>query len=373
MTSIWTATDALAADIARSPHLNTFREGMKARTTGPRHKPRVRLVVRSAAEDEGPRHGSVQELLVTYEMLQAQPLLVGMRLPHIPEFAPLHDGSQDVRRWLDVAERFAFAFVDIIEFLRSRLPGYPGLLVPELVVGAPRVRDDGFWDMRFPWMTEVRRVGLQLKAKPDMPPQALELSDGGQRLYASLGDLVAALTASATWQRFDVAHAQLSPADRDAAMDLRKEYRQAIKDECVHRIAGETAMRGQVMRRAEMETVKAKADGAVHEYFEAFDAVDELLDGVAAFITQRIARSDIPNIRVIAADWGPARDMRFMRIKAEDGEFRIPQELVLTSSAVPALSGIMLLRNINIFLDEDLLLAEGRLLSGSAAVPMSGP
>jgi hypothetical protein len=359
MTSVWTATDEVARQLGRSPHLKAFRKGMEAQPVDPG---------KGGLEVE-----SVQHLLVRYSLLQSQPLLVGKRLLHIPEFAPLHDGSADVRGWMDVAERFAFAFVDVIEFLRSRLPGYPMLLVPDLSAGAARVYQDGFWDMRFPWMAEVRRAGLQFQTRPDLPPRALELPDDGIGFYDSLADLVTALRASATWQRFEAAHAALGEDGRGTAKQLRKEYRDAVKEDRIDAIAGDTGMRSAVMRRSELAAVKSMADGPVQEYFQAFDAVDELLDGVAAFITQRLARGDIPEVSVITADWGPAADMRFMRIQAHDDDFRNPHDLVRVSSVVPALGGVMLLHDVTIFFDDGVLLADGRLLAGSHSVPSAGP
>lgn len=358
MTGIWAATDEVARELAKSPHLGAFRQGLEPQPADPSQPFDI---------------GSVQHLLVYYSLLQTQPLLVGLRLPLLPEFAPLHDSSPEVRGWFDIAQRFAFAFVDVMEFLRSRLPGYPMLSVPELSPGAPRVYRDGFWDGRFPWMADVRRGGLQLQARPAIPPRALGLPDGGTGLYDSLTHVLAALRESATWQRFVAADAGLGEEDRVTAKRLRKEYRAAVTEDRIDAIAGSNGMRGAFMRRAELEAVKAEADGALREYFEAFDGVDELLDGVAAFISHRIVRGDISEVWVISADWGPARDMRVTRLRARDSSWRGPYELIRVSSAIAALAGVVVLYSVSLFLDEDLLLADGRLLSHSSAIASAGP
>lgn len=354
MTDVWAATDALAAETARSPHLSVFRDGLK-------QKP--------AREGSTELIGSVGHLLVYYSTFQSQPLLVGLRLGHVPEFGPLHRDSLEVRNWFEGAQRFAFAFVDIVEFLRSRLPGYPGILVPELCPGAARVAHDGIWDMRMPWMAEVRRAGLQLQARPTMPAEALDLPNGGHEFLAATTALIEALRATSTWTRFEAAHQGLDEDARGEAKQLRKEFRQAVNEDRIDEIAGTTAMRSQQMRRTEMESVKARATGATREYFEAFDGVDELIDAVAAFITHRIARGEIKEVEVISAEWGQPGDLRDLRIEAAVGGFFKPYELVRVPSALPELAGILLLHNMTMQLDRELLVADGRFLAGSGSIP----
>ena len=76
-------------------------------------------------------------------------MLLGKRLGRVPEFQDLYQ-RPEIKAWFDVAQRFAFVLVEVIEFLRSRLPGYPRLLVPDLLAGSSRVYIDGLSDQRFP-------------------------------------------------------------------------------------------------------------------------------------------------------------------------------------------------------------------------------
>ncbi len=362
MTSVWTTADALAAELAKTKHLTTFRAGLKERPT---------------AEDPPFAVKSVRALLVHYSMLQSQPLLLGMRLPLIPEFETLHDGSPEVQRWLEAAQRLSFGFAELVEFVRSRLPGYPSLLVPDVAPGASRVKQDGFWDARFPWIAELRRAGLQLSPRPELTLRALELPDGGEALLNALGELLAAVRATSSWQQFEAAHRAMDGRAQAAAKELRKAYRKAVSEERADAIAGDTGMRDASFRRAELEAVKARASGPVSEYFAAFDDVDELIDTLAAFVSHRVCEGPISTLSVVSADWGPPADLRAVRVRADDDEFRRTYELMRIPSAVPALAGVMLLHNLTMhFKDDDsgtLLLADGRLLSGSASVPATAP
>lgn len=352
MTALWALVDALAAQLAESKHVARFRDGIKP--------------VPCSRPEDGFAVNSVHDLLAHYSMLQSQPLLLGMRVPHLPEFRPLYSGSTGVRGWLDSAQRVAFAFADIVEFLRSRLPGYPMLLVPDLLPGATRVRHDGVWDMGFPWLAQVRRAGLQLKNRPDMP-RALELQEGAG-LNETLGDLLRALGQTTAWERFAAADLALDADARAAAKELRRRYREAVMDERVDAIAGDTGMRGAVMRRAELAAIKDTATGTLGEYYDAFDAVDELLECVTALITHRLARGDLQTVQVISADFGPPTEARTVWLRARDDAFRTPYELVRISSAVPALAGAVVLHGLTIHMDDDLLVADGRLLTGSSGL-----
>ena len=117
---------------------------------------------------------------------------VGIRLgPHLPEFAPLHDGSAEVRRMASrSAERFAFALVDVIEFLRSRLPGYPGAPGTRACPPGrlPRLARTASGTCGFRGMAEARRAGLQLPGHaPTGRPACLGvLQTAASDLYDSL-------------------------------------------------------------------------------------------------------------------------------------------------------------------------------------------
>jgi hypothetical protein len=355
MTSVWPAADAFSNLWLESPHTELFRSGLKP-TKHHQHQPF--------------QANSVHAIVGMYSLLECQPLLLGKRLSRVPEFEQLRT-DPEVARWFEVAQRFAFSLVEIVEFLRSRLPGYPGLLVPDLLPAASRVYADGFWDMRFPWEQEVRTARLHFESQPSLLARALALPDAGREAYAALTALGRALHETATWKRFAAAHGQLTSADRDAAKANRRQYRELANEERVEAIAGGTGLRCANMRRAELEQVKRRAEGTLRDYYDAFDAVDALIDAVAAFISHRVANGTFDALVPFEADWGPPEDLRAIRLKAPDHAFRRPYEMAKMTCAVRELSGIVLLQNLNIRFMEGILTADGRLLVGSDAVPLA--
>jgi hypothetical protein len=358
MRQVWEAADEVAHAFAASPGTTTFRGGLKPIPADPNAPPFQRR--------------SVSEILVTYSTFQSQPLLLGVRLAHVPEFGELHSRDEAVREWFAVAERFAFALVTAVEFLRSRLPGYPRLLVPDVLPSTPRVRNDGFWDQRFPWMLGPRSAGLQFQSVPDLSTP-LELVDGGRRMRNALAGLLDALQASEVWRRFDEAHAACTASDWERAKELRAHYRKLTTDEWLNAIGGTTGLRRQQALRGELAATRARAEGALAEYIRAWDAVDEVLEAIAALINDRVARGDVPELPLFAADWGPPRALRYVRLDAASDEFFKPMRLVRIPSSFDALAGLVLLHSLTVFIDEGALVADGRLLTGSSGLPSAGP
>lgn len=357
MKEVWTATDELAFAFGASPLTGGFRAGLAPTPSDAR---------------QGIAPGSIADLLAAYGMLRAQPLLLGIRLIHLPEFGELHAQREDMRDWLSIAERFAHALLTTIEFLRSRLPGYPQLLVPDTQPTAPRVRNDGFWDMRFPWTLDARRAAPQLRGAPSLGA-ALQLRDGSTRSEAALQDLLEVLQQSSPWRRFEVAASAIDAEDREAAKDLKREYRAATTDDRLDAVAGETGMRRTQMLWSELGKVKAGAGERLADYFVAFDELDEALQAVTALISHRVAKGDLPSLDPIDIDWGPPAALRHVRFRGQSNEFFHSLELAKIDVEAEALAGVVLLRNLTLLLDQGIVTAGGLLLSGSASLPIQGP
>jgi hypothetical protein len=361
MSAIWVEADKVAQAWTCSPYTKPFREGLRPTPAG---------------EDGDPLAvTSVHEILVRYEMLKSQPMLAATRVQWLPEFHELAGTSAAVESWLDIGRRFAFALLELVEYLRSRLPGYPQILVPDLLSGAPLVYQDGFWDRQFPWPHEARAAGLQLKGPPEMLSQSLGLIAADRAyFYSALAELLEAVRCSQSWRRFEAADAALAPAERDDARARRRRYRDVVTDDQLTAVAGENGMRRQAARRAELGRVKVDADGSLLEYYEAFAAVDALIGAVAAWLSHRIAKGTIPEVEVQEAEWGSPAELRPVRFKALDDDFRHPLELVWFEDTIDGLGGAVVLHNLNIDFGEAIILqATGDLLVGSSAAPRVFP
>ncbi len=347
----------MAFAFGESPLTEGFRAGLAPTPSQGRH---------------GTAAGSVADLLAYYGMLRSQPLLLGMRLIHVPEFGELHAQSEDIREWFSIAERFAYALLTAIEFLRSRLPGYPQLLVPDTQPTAPRVRNDGFWDIRFPWTLDARRAAPQLQGAPSLGA-ALQLRDGGTRSAGALQDLLETLQQSPPWRRFEDADTAVDAEDREAAKNLKREFRAATTDDRLEAVAGGTGMRRTQMLWAELDRIKSGADDRLANYFATFDELDEVLQAVAALISHRVAKGDLPSLDPIDVDWGPHAALRYVRFRGQRDGFFHRRGLAKIDVEAEALAGVVLLRNLTLLLDQRIVKAGGLLLAGSARLPVRGP
>ena len=159
--------------------------------------------------------------------------------------------------------------------------------------------------------------------------------------------------------------------EQEEAKAIRREYRKAITPARVDAIASGGLMREFEFRRTELQRVKRQAAGKLEAYYDAFGAVDELIDAVAALVSHRVAAGCIRELRLLSADWGPAADLRPIRFKARDEAFPHIYEAVRVDSKVEALAGVVLLRGYTVTfnLEGIVLTGDGSLLTGSAAVP----
>jgi hypothetical protein len=138
-------------------------------------------------------------------------------------------------------------------------------------------------------------------------------------------------------------------------------------------IGGRTGLRRQQALRGELAATRARAEGALAAYIRAWDAVDEVLEAIAALISDRVARGDVPELPLFAADWGSPRALRYVRLDAASGEFFKPMRLVRIPSSFDALAGLVVLHSLTVLMDEGALVTDGRLLTGSSGLPSAGP
>src|ERR1044072_8473588 len=115
---LWQKAGALARVIKESPQGRSYRRVFDLRREG----------------DDFPIR--LSEVTAVYHSLKEHPLLMGMRLNHIEQVRELCGAPEDIE-WLTDAIDTGFGLQLSIEFLRSRLPGYPAMLGPHLRPGSP--------------------------------------------------------------------------------------------------------------------------------------------------------------------------------------------------------------------------------------------
>jgi len=193
------------------------------------------------------------------------------------------DGGE---QFMDSAGRMAGALISIIEHIRSRLPGYPGIPVPDLCSGSPRVEDDGLLGgVSYPWVEAAHHQAFQLSGPP--PLTGLGIDPGN--LLAALADLVNALGVSDPWHAFETVSEALDDGTRAELRAVRRSFRERTRPEIVHQEAGGYLIERATYARVALRESRAAATGAAAAYLEAFDRVDQLIDRSASVISERVA------------------------------------------------------------------------------------
>lgn len=286
MRALLETSEELGAKIAESPQVKTFKRAFEP------------------DEDLAQR---LQEVSAQVSLLRSAPILVAVRLQHYGQRAEALIKSEEDEGWFDDALKLGTAFQVMVEFLRSRLPGYPVLKVPHRAKGSPYLIETNYlFFHRFPWERELARIGIQQK-------EAHEL-DGLFEAPGGIGGLLSRLATQArdrpSWQRFISASAALDPDDKRRLSDLNKEFRARTLEEVVHAESGELMIANYRYRRAVLTEMVGSCEGRVLEYLRSFEEVDELITLIATTIEVVIMESKLTRLEMRRLDLGLGLEAR---------------------------------------------------------------
>jgi hypothetical protein len=238
--------------------------------------------------DEGQPHKPYQHVLQMFLMsgsFSTQPLLTGWWLSAMAQRQALAQ-MPEAHDFLDSASRTASAFLLVIEWLRSWLPGYPfAFRLPHLDPNASRVTRRGFPNQLLPWPLELRRASLN--SVPEIDDQvapAIEIDRA--LLVGPLLELRRQLWASSAWQEFAAAHAALGDDSRlrlEALVDQFRSDCRAFDQSASERLMIDDAARRAAVERCEQAAV---SDAPLARYYKAFRRIDRIIESIGALITQ---------------------------------------------------------------------------------------
>lgn len=275
-------------------------------------------------------------MFLTSGSFNSQPLLTGWWLSGMPQRQALA-WIPDAQAFLGSAGRTASAFLLLIEWLRSWLPGYPfAFRLPHLDPLASRVTRRGFPSQLLPWPLELRRASLNSVPEiDDQLAQALEIED--VLLVSPLLALRRQLWASSAWREFAAAHAALDDDDRMRLTALIDQFRAECR--AFEQTASERLMLDDAARRAAVERCEqaALSHAPLARYYMAFRQVDRLIESVGALITQFALGEGLETVQPTQVTWrrGDDPEVRFALVN-ERAWFRMNQ-LVHVASPIAAL------------------------------------
>jgi len=281
-------------------------------------------------------HQHVLQMFLTSGSFSTQPLLTGWWLSGMPQRQALAQ-MPEAHDFLDSASRTASAFLLLIEWLRSWLPGYPfAFRLPHLDPHASRVTRRGFPNQLLPWPLELRRASLN--SVPEIDDQLAPVVEINRALLGRpLLELRRQLWASSAWRDFAAAHAALDDDERLRLKALVDQFRgdcRAFEQSASVRLMLDDAARRAAVERCERA---ALSDAPLARYYNAFRAIDRLIESVGALITQFALGEGLDTVQPTQVTWrrGDNSEVRFNLVN-EGAWFRINQ-LVHIASPIAAL------------------------------------
>jgi hypothetical protein len=275
---VWSAAETLVDVLEGSPLVRRFQSAL------------------AFPDRRGPLQQQLHEILGAGGMLRSQPVLIAdylpavvEQIPHIPGLDELSD-HEGFDEFMADADSLGWFTKRAVEWLRSRLPNYPRLLVPHIEQESPQSDWYAFMGDGFPWSHAARQTGLQFEGPPNVP---VDLAVDNERVADCLNRLWRALEATGPWEDFAAAGRGLSDADRVSLRKRRRVFR--TNAEKAADDAGTLMIRDRAARRAALRDTVDQSDGSVREYYDAFERVDHLIDAVASVLSQ------------LLAGWAPAR------------------------------------------------------------------
>jgi hypothetical protein len=284
---------------------------------------------------EGSLGHHIAEFTARYSPLRNNPILLGPKLVGMAE-ADDYFVDDEAQQWLRDASECGYAFEVMIEWLRSRLPGYPSLGVPHLRPGSPHVPDDPFLCRGFPWIAELRRLGLQF-----LDPPPLDMLDGKGDLVEAQKDLHAAIRERASWARFRGAAMALSAPDLAELKSVSTAFRDSVRPDRVAEAAGGLLLAGYEFRAAALRECVDRTTGSVREYLDAFEQVDELITVVASVAATVALKGGLVEAVAKRMALGSAGDLRDIDVAVNgDDPMMAPGEAVIVTTQESSLRGV---------------------------------
>lgn len=325
MPDLWDSAAAFARAFSTSPRVQRF----------------VRAYDLEGDEDLARR---LNEFTVTYSPLKSAPILIGPRLNQIPQTAELLANGEDVMEWLGDAMAVGEALQIAIEFLRSRLPGYPILRVPHRRRGSPCLLEtDPFFFQYFPWDRDLAQHGMQLAlTPPDMTTVDCETDCGKE-----LRQMASALAEWTSWGRFAELSKALTEDDVAALSETSKTFGAAVKDEVVSKEAGDELLAQYQYRSAVLEEQVGAAEGRAKDYLLAFEAVDSLVAIVAGLIETLVITDRLRTIDPDRLDLSGSGEVSRVNVKVSPDPLVLDPGRVVRVAGDSVPEGLVLIENLN--------------------------
>lgn len=236
--------------------------------------------------------GFLQELRAGFGRMMTQPLTLGSAVPlnmnagMMPVSAT--PPEQELKQWLDAAKRLETAHRSTIAWFRSRLPGYPLILAPQLIPGTPLTTLE--WTSRLIWTPDERSCGLQYQGSPPtvgslLDARGLEAAD----LTESARAVASALEHTDVWLAFLEMVQTIGSVGKAELRAARGHLAELVAPDAVDAHEPNLALpRGDYRTQVTADVVES-LEGPARSYADAFGAANDLIENSASQVFGQLA------------------------------------------------------------------------------------
>lgn len=332
----------------------------------------------ASAEGSGHLAALTQRLRASMSSM-LDPIVLQSRLDFIErygsELVPGEDfGRTDYQDWKRAGLAVESAFAITLEWMRSRLPGYPNMFGPHFAPGSPYVTTE--FTFNHPWRRELRAAGLQFLPAPPGIATALGLPvEAAHDLERAAQRLASALGATPEWSNFESASAALDDEARGALRVARTTAASLLAPEGIDRHEPSNLMRRVEYRGDVVEKVVGGLPDVARNYASAFGDLNGLIDVALGDVLGALLLTPSP-VPVIASGVQLLGDSRghvgFDAVGDSSHRLRTRQLVQPDKSLI---TEVVLVDTLNFSFDNATGLRvhiEGRPLSGSSSVWRGG-
>jgi hypothetical protein len=240
---------------------------------------------------------------------------------------------QENAAWLDSASRVEQAHRLTIAWIRSRLPGYPSLVAPQLAPNTPLTTTE--LTPCLVWEPQERKLGLHLQNPPRQIADALNATEDQRRnVDAAARALGVLVSQTQQFRRLGAANARLEAESRRSLRGCYEQVRDRLASDQMNAFEPHNALRRASFRSAVVSEEIQALTGLAAEYSEAFTSANSLIDFMMSDVFGQLVCYPVGTITCADLEILPAQVTHIEFTSTDSGEYPDPGMVVWLDDAL---------------------------------------
>lgn len=227
----------------------------------------------STNSSDNPVSEQVSNIFASYSSAESE-ILLPHKFAHIARQCHFVDlSTPGLRSFFLTASQVSVVTIYIVSWVRSRLPGFPLIPVPDLADGSHLTNLElGY---AIPWNDNVVDPRIRYNFSPSTPAAISEI---GQDFIVCLRDLTSALQDSTEWRSFQSEFASLTREDEVSLRLARSKVLKCLSASNIDRYDPQYASRRSEYRQNVMENADFQLTDRAFSFRRSFLEVNDLID-----------------------------------------------------------------------------------------------